>query len=121
MEVLKHFYKTTKPWGFWKPVYKEILKEDSDFEPNKSFKLDMLNCGIGIVWQMSFVLAPMYLIIREYNSLYIVLGVMLITSIILKKTWYDKLETKKFKTGSIKKIKKNNYGNPLERETKKVS
>lgn len=99
MKVLKHFYKTTKPWGFWKPVILEIKKDDPAFVQNKSFKLDMFNCIIGIVWQMTFVLAPMYLIIKEYNSLYIVLAIMIITSVILKKTWYNKLAERESKVG----------------------
>ncbi|AUP80074.1 sodium:solute symporter family protein [Flavivirga eckloniae] len=119
MEVLKHFYKTTKPWGFWKPVYKEILKEDPDFKPNKGFKLDMFNCAVGIVWQMTFVLAPMYLIIREYNSLYIVLGIMAVTTAILKKTWYDKLNHEKTNIKTPLKEIKNNE-NTLARETTNV-
>ena len=28
MEKLKSFYKSVKPWGFWKPVYEEIKKTD---------------------------------------------------------------------------------------------
>jgi Na+/proline symporter len=99
MKVLKHFYRTTKPWGFWKPVISEIRKDDQAFVQNKTFKLDMLNCIIGIVWQMTFVLAPMYLIIKEYNSLYIVLAIMVITSVILKLTWYNKLADKESKVG----------------------
>jgi Na+/proline symporter len=92
MEVLKHFYKTTKPWGFWKPVVREIQKENPDFQPNQDFWKDAFNCVVGIVWQMTFVLAPIYLIIKEYHSMAFVVSVMLITSVILKKTWYDKLK-----------------------------
>ncbi len=92
MEVLKHFYKTTKPWGFWKPVYAEIIKEDPEFKPNSDFWKDAFNCFIGIVWQMTFVLAPIYLIIKEYYSMAWVVLLMIITSIVLKRTWYDKLK-----------------------------
>ena len=92
MEVLKHFYKTTKPWGFWKPVIREIQKEDPNFQPNRKFWRDAFNCSIGIIWQMTFVLAPIYLIIKEYYNLAFVVLVMAITSVVLKKTWYDKLE-----------------------------
>ncbi len=118
MEVLKHFYKTTKPWGFWKPVVSEIQKTEPDFLPNKSFKIDMFNCIIGIVWQMTFVLAPMYLIIKEYNRLYIVIGIMIATSVILKKTWYDTLEIKNKSIKSKNQIKPNEV--TLARETTKL-
>ena len=94
MEVLKHFYKTTRPWGFWKPVYEEIKKEDPDFSPNKDFWRDAFNCVIGIIWQMTFVLAPIYLIIKEYYNMAFVVLLMVITSAILKRNWYDKLNLK---------------------------
>ncbi|WP_109098221.1 sodium:solute symporter family protein [Aquimarina sp. AU58] len=94
IEVLKNFYRTTKPWGWWKPVIDAIQKEDPDFLPNKNFWRDMFNCGIGIIWQMTFVLVPMYLIIKEYYSLAFAIVLMIITSVILKRTWYDKLKTK---------------------------
>ncbi len=118
-EVLKHFYKTTKPWGFWKPIIKEIQNEDPTFIPNKSFKLDIFNCIVGIIWQMTFVLSPMYLILKEYNSLYIVIGIMVTTSLILKKTWYDRLHLKQVNINTFKEIKSNET--TLERETKRVS
>lgn len=91
MRVLKYFYKTTKPWGFWKPVYDQIKIEDPEFTSNTDFWKDTFNCVIGVIWQMTFVLIPMYLIIREYDYLSIVICIMLVTTFILKKTWYDKL------------------------------
>ncbi len=94
MEVLKHFYKTTKPWGFWKPVYDQIKIEDPEFTANTDFWKDTFNCIVGIIWQMTFVLIPMYLLIRQYDYLSIVIGIMLVTTFILKKTWYDKMITK---------------------------
>lgn len=91
MEVLKNFYKTTKPWGFWKPVYHELIKEDPSFKVNTDFWKDMLNCVIGVIWQMTFVLSPIYFMIKEYYYMSIVLILMIGTSVILKKTWYNKL------------------------------
>ncbi|UOB18088.1 sodium:solute symporter family protein [Abyssalbus ytuae] len=92
MEVLKNFYKTTKPWGFWKPVYAELKKEDPHFTANKNFWEDTFNCIIGIIWQMTFVLIPIYLLIKEYYHLGVVIILMIITSLILKYTWYNKIE-----------------------------
>ena len=31
MEKLKSFYKSVKPWGFWKPVFDEIKKTDKNY------------------------------------------------------------------------------------------
>src|SRR5215203_1414403 len=40
-EVLKSFYGTVRPWGFWKPIHHEVIRENPAFEPNRRFKLDM--------------------------------------------------------------------------------
>ncbi len=91
MKVLKNFYKTTKPWGFWKAVYEELKKEDPTCKINKNFWKDIFNCIVGVVWQMTFVLIPIYLLIKEYDQLFIVLILMIVISIILKYTWYNKI------------------------------
>ncbi|MDC6366781.1 MULTISPECIES: sodium:solute symporter family protein [Flavobacteriaceae] len=92
MEVLKSFYKNVKPWGWWKPVYSKIKEEDNSFEHNNDFWLDMLNCGIGIVWQSSMILMPIYLLVRDYPRTIYALIVFLITTIILKYTWLDRVK-----------------------------
>ena len=28
--ILKHFYKTTRPWGFWGPIRDQVIAEDPD-------------------------------------------------------------------------------------------
>lgn len=91
-EVLTHFYRTVRPWGFWKPIREKVLKADPSFVPNKDFKRDMVNILVGIIWQVTLMAAPIFLVIREYPSLFISLGVMIVTSVILKFNWWDKLE-----------------------------
>ncbi len=90
-EILKSFYKNVRPWGWWKPIYDQLKAEDGSFEKNKDFGMDMLNCAIGIVWQSSMILLPIYLLIRDYPKTLVTLLVFLITSVILKFTWLDKV------------------------------
>lgn len=90
-EVLKSFYKTVRPWGFWKPIHEKVVREDPGFQGNKDFKRDMFNVVVGIIWQTSLVVVPIYLIIRENVSLITAITILVITSFILKKSWYDRL------------------------------
>lgn len=90
MESLKSFYKQTRPWGFWRPVIHELELEDSNFTPNKNFKLDSMHVLIGIVWQMTLVIMPIYLVIQDLNQFIVAFMIFIITSIILKLSWYDK-------------------------------
>lgn len=91
METLKKFYKNVRPWGWWHPVYKELKEEDKNFTKNTDFVSDMLNCGVGIIWQSSMILLPIYFMIRDYPKTWITLLVFIITSVILKFTWLDKV------------------------------
>ncbi len=90
-EVLKKFYKNVRPWGFWKPIHDKVVAEDPDFKPNKNFKRDMFNVGIGIIWQTALVIFPIYLVLQEGVPTVISITVAIVTTMILKKTWWDKL------------------------------
>ena len=91
-EVLIKFYKTVRPWGFWKPIYTKILKVDPDFERNRDFGRDMFNVIIGIIWQTSLVAFPIFIVLREWNYFGLAIAVALVTTAILKFTWWDKLK-----------------------------
>jgi len=90
--VLKDFYRRVRPWGFWGPILKKVQAEDPGFERNRDFARDMFNIAVGIVWQVSLVALPLYFVIQEYARAAVVLAIILITSAILKFTWYDHLK-----------------------------
>ena len=52
----------------------------------------MFNCVIGVIWQSSMIVMPIYFVIRDYPKGYIALMVFAITSLILKFTWLDKVK-----------------------------
>ncbi len=90
-EVLKKFYRDVRPWGFWKPVLKMLREEDPDFEPNRQFGWDALNVAVGIIWQLQLMVVPICLVIRQWNTFWISLTILAVTSIIMKFTWWDRL------------------------------
>lgn len=90
--VLKSFYKTVRPWGFWKPIHELVAKEDPAFQANKNFKLDMFNVALGIVAQLCLTIFPMYLITGMFSPLWITVGVLAVIILILKRTWWNRLE-----------------------------
>ena len=91
-KVLMEFYRNVRPWGFWKPVYLKIKETDPDFKRNMNFGRDMFNSLIGIIWQMSLTVMPIFLVIRENFNMWIAFGTFIITSLILKFNWFDKLD-----------------------------
>jgi len=91
-EVLKSFYRTVRPWGFWRPIYEKCRVEDPSILPNRDFWRDWFNIVVGLVWEISMVAMPIFLVIQQPRKMWTCLVVFVITSAILKFTWYDKLE-----------------------------
>jgi Na+/proline symporter len=91
IETLKKFYKTVKPWGFWKPVHDRVVQEDPTFTGNQNFGLDVFNVVVGIIAQTTLTILPMYLVLLQWTPLLITAGILIICTLVLKKTWWDKL------------------------------
>ena len=89
--VLKEFYKSVKPWGFWGPIKRKVMAEDPTFAYNKNFKMDMFNVVIGTIAQTALVALPIYIILKQAAPIWITAIVTVICAIILKKTWWNKL------------------------------
>ena len=90
--VLQSFYKTVRPWGFWKPVHDMVIASDPGFKANTRFWLDMFNVVIGIIAQLCLTILPMYLVLQMQTELYITIALIIIIVLILKQTWWNKLE-----------------------------
>jgi len=91
-KTLEEFYKNVRPWGFWKPILKKIQSSDENVRKNDNFYRDMFNIFIGMVWQINMVLVPIYLLVYEYTAFTVSLILVIGTTLILKKNWYDKLD-----------------------------
>jgi len=91
-ERLVDFYKKVRPWGAWKPIRALAEAQDPSFRYKSSFKRDTVNVAVGIAWQVSLVVVPIYLVLMKGTSLAISAGLLIATTWFLKKNWYDKLE-----------------------------
>ena len=90
-DVLINFYVRVRPWGFWKPIADKAKSRYPDLKTNGHFKRDMFNVAVGIVWQCCLTLVPMYIVVKEGFPLVTSIIILVITSLILKKNWYDKM------------------------------
>ncbi|MCB0597993.1 MAG: Na+:solute symporter [Lewinellaceae bacterium] len=90
-EVLKAFYKNVRPWGFWKPIHDKVVAEDLHFQRNTHFRRDMFNVAIGIIWQTALVVFPIYVVLLEGVPAFVAIAVAVVCTLILKRTWFDKL------------------------------
>ncbi len=91
-KVLKAFYTSVKPWGFWDPIYKKVQEEQKEFRKNTNFNLDMINIFVGIVAQTTLVMLPMYIVFRQSYHAYLLVVVLIGCGFLLKKFWWNKLK-----------------------------
>ncbi|MBN2023745.1 MAG: Na+:solute symporter [Pirellulales bacterium] len=91
-EVLKSFYRRVRPWGFWGPIHAKVAAEDPAFRKNTDLPRDAVNVVVGTIWQMGLIVAPIYLVIRDWPALAASVVVIAATSVFLKVNWYNKLE-----------------------------
>lgn len=90
-ETLINFYVRVRPWGLWKPIADKAIERYPQVKKNKNFKRDMFNVAIGIIWQCCLTVIPMYIVIKEGFPLVTSILILGITTLILKKNWYDKM------------------------------
>ena len=93
-EVLVSFYRQVRPWGFWGPILAKVREKEPDFQPNHDFWRDMFNIAVGICWQTSLVALPVCVVIRKWDGAVTAAAIVAVTTVILKFTWYDNLETR---------------------------
>ena len=92
-EVLKRFSRQVRPWGWWGPVHAAVVREDPSFKRDSDFRRDAFNSVVAIIWQIPLWAIPVYVVFRSWKALWISIGVLLVTSAILKFNWFDKLAT----------------------------
>jgi len=89
-KVLEHFYQTTRPFGWWKPL-KDCLPKDVQQRMKKEHFYDVLSLPFAIVWQVTLFLLPMQLIIRSWHAFFVTLPIFIISLIGLYLFWYKQL------------------------------
>jgi Na+/proline symporter len=91
-ETLKDFYRRVRPWGFWGPILKKVQQEDPSFRRNQDFWRDVFNIAVGMIWQVTLVALPIYIVTWRLKHAALAAVIVAATSIILKYTWYDHLK-----------------------------
>ena len=91
-EVLKRFYRRVRPWGFWQPIHDELAREQPGLTANRDMPRDVFNVAVGIVWQTALTAGGIYLVIEDFPKLAWALGIATVCMLVLKVSWYDRLE-----------------------------
>jgi Na+/proline symporter len=91
-QVLKSFYKTVRPWGLWRPIHEKVVAEDPSFVYRTSWKRDLVNVVVGIVWQFTIMMTAIYIVLERFGSAALCATLVLGSSLFLRQNWYRKLE-----------------------------
>ena len=75
--VLRHFYRTTRPFGWWKPLRGEFAGE-ARTALEREHRNDILTVPFALLWQVTLFLLPMELVIKAYSSFWMTLPLFLI-------------------------------------------
>lgn len=91
MPILVKFYSRVRPFGFWKPVRLEAERQGLVPVNDKMPRIDMMNGGITVFFQLSLSLIPFYLFLRRWNDMILWIVVFAFLSVVLYFTWYKNL------------------------------
>lgn len=77
MPVLRHFYRTTRPFGWWKPLHNEITGEER-VAMDRENRNDIIAVPFTLLWQVTLFLLPMELVIKSYTAFWCTLPLFLV-------------------------------------------
>lgn len=89
-DVLENFYRITRPFGFWNPLI-HILPEDVRAKMKKEHLNDLLALPFVGIWLVTMFLMPMQLVVRQFKSFYITLGIFIVCVFFMYIFWYRNL------------------------------
>lgn len=88
--VLENFYRTTRPFGFWKPL-QDILPPSVLQSMRAEHRNDLLSLPFALGWQITLLLIPMQLMIGNFRDLWITVPIFSLCLAGLYVFWYRKL------------------------------
>ena len=89
-DVLRNFYRTTKPFGFWK-LFKNELDPQSRKAVNDEHRNDIISLFFAVPWQFLLYWTPVQFMIHAYRNFVVSLILLIFCSIGLYFFWYKNL------------------------------
>ncbi len=90
-ETLREFYRRTQPWGWWRPVHRELERLDPTFRKEKMLRWDAANMLIGATALFCLNMMPVYFMLHDWTVFSRLAGVFVLTAGAMYWTWYRTL------------------------------
>ena len=94
MPVLQHFYRTTRPFGWWGPLRREF-QGAARAAIDRENRHDFTTVPFTLLWQVTLFLLPMQLVIKSYTSFWSTLPLFLLGLTGMYFFWWRPLMQKK--------------------------
>jgi len=88
--VLEKFYRKTRPFGLWGPLRKTLSAEEAEAMVAEH-KFDLASLPFAFFWQLTMLMLPMFLIIRQYRAAAVAGAILAISLTGLYFLWYRRL------------------------------
>jgi SSS family solute:Na+ symporter len=89
-EVLQQFYVTTRPFGFWKRS-RQRLGSDAVKSIRIEHRRDAGSTVVAVGWQLTLFLTMMFVVLKVWETLAVLLALLAIFSTLLYRLWYRHL------------------------------
>lgn len=86
-ETLINFYKTTRPFGFWKPI-KSLIPDERKTQINAENRRDIIAICFALPWQMVLFLLGMVVIFRRMDLFFYLAVLLVLLSVGLYYFWF---------------------------------
>ena len=75
-DILRNFYRTTRPFGWWRPLRGEFQGAERAAIDREN-RMDILTLPFALIWLVSMLLLPMQLVIKDYPAFFWTLPIFL--------------------------------------------
>lgn len=89
-EIVTRFYRTTKPFGFWGPLWKPLSAIEKTSWA-REHRFDILSTISALIWQVCLFLLPMQVLTRNWYGVIVTLPIFLGACIALYFFWWKNL------------------------------
>jgi solute:Na+ symporter, SSS family len=90
LAIVRYFYNTTRPFGFWAPLRRELAPEERA-RRTREHRFDGATVVFGLAWQITLFLLPMQFLTHNWQGCYVTFPIFMIGSIGLYFCWWRNL------------------------------
>ena len=89
-DIVRYFYRTTRPFGFWGPFWSQLSPEEK-VKWQREHRFDLATVCCALVWQVCLFLIPMQILTHNWQGVATTLPVFLLCCVGLYFFWYRNL------------------------------